>query len=94
MCPPDFTATHWLSFRLHTYRPDYVSCGHLHALGPNFAFRVHGAWCLNSGQRSDAPRPNYIILDLAVKTATRVRMVPVKGTLSWVEERTSAYLEQ
>jgi len=93
ICPAGYTATHWLSLRLRTYRPDYVSCGHLHVFGPDFAFGVHGAWCLNSGQRSDAPRPNYIILDLSAKIATRVRMAPVSGTLSWVEERVFDYLD-
>lgn len=92
--PPNssYIATHWLSQRLQQYRPTYVLSGHLHDMD-EFAGRRWGAWLFNAGQRLDAPRPNHLILDTGKNTITRVRMVPVRGTLSWVEDRIFDYLE-
>ena len=82
-----YITTHWLSHRLQQFRPTYVLSGHFHQLA-EFATRKWGAWLFNSGQRLDAPRPNYLILDTAANTITCVRMVPLRGTLSWIEDRT------
>jgi len=91
--PKPFTATHWLTHRLQTYRPSFVYSGHIHVWHEYFAARVWGTWCFNAGQRLDAPRPNHLILDLTNNTITRVRMLPVQSSLSWVEEREFDFLE-
>jgi Icc-related predicted phosphoesterase len=86
MCPKGTIATHWLGLRMHDYHPDFVACGHFHETAhSSFGVKIDDTWCFNSGQRLDAPRPSYIVLDLSTQTATRRRMVPVRGTLSWVE---------
>lgn len=87
-----YRATHWLVHRLQQFRPTYVLSGHIHHMA-EFAGRKWGAWLFNAGQRLDAPRPSYLILDTAANTITRVRMVPFRGTLSWVEDRVFDYLE-
>jgi Icc-related predicted phosphoesterase len=86
MCPKGTIATHWLGLRMHEYHPDFVACGHFHET-PHFSFgvKIDRTWCFNAGQRLDAPRPNYIVLDLSARTATRRSMVPVRHSLSWVE---------
>lgn len=86
MCPKGTIATHWLGLRIQEYHPDFVACGHFHETAHfPFGVKIDNTWCFNAGQRLDAPRPNYIVLDLSARTATRRRMVPVRHTLSWVE---------
>jgi predicted phosphodiesterase len=86
MCPKGTIATHWLGLRIHEYHPDFVASGHFHETAHfPFGVKIDGTWCFNAGQRLDAPRPNYIVLDLSARTATRRRMAPVRHTLSWVE---------
>jgi Icc-related predicted phosphoesterase len=85
LCPKGTIATHWLGLRMQEYHPDFVACGHFHETDRSpFGVKIDGTWCFNAGQRLDAPRPNYIVLDLSARTATRRRMVPVRETLSWV----------
>jgi hypothetical protein len=72
---------------MHEYHPDFVACGHFHITGNlPFGAKIGTTWCFNAGQHARAPRPHHIVLDLSAKTATRVRMVPLRGTLSWVEQ--------
>jgi Icc-related predicted phosphoesterase len=86
MCPKGTIATHWLGLSMHEYHPDFVACGHFHETNRSpFGVKIDGTWCFNAGQRLDAPRPNYIVLDLSARTATRRSMVPVRHTLSWIE---------
>lgn len=86
--PSEDLSSMWLTRNIAQYHPDFVSCGHFHET-ENFPFaaRVGTTWCTNAGQDLRAPRPNYIVLDLAARTATRVRMVPLRGAVSWVERR-------
>ena len=91
--PQSYTATHWLTDRLQTYRPNFVSCGHVHVWHDYFAVRVWGAWIFNSGQNPKSPQPNHLILDTVANTITRVRMMPTPDSLGWVEERVFDFLE-
>jgi hypothetical protein len=87
MGPTGTIATHWLGLRMHEYRPDFVACGHFHETDRfPFGMKIDRTWCFNAGQRLDAPQPNYIVLNLSARTATRQRMSPLRGTLSWVHK--------
>jgi DNA repair exonuclease SbcCD nuclease subunit len=87
-----YVATHFLGHRLRQFRPTYVLSGHFHEMD-EFAGRRWGAWLFNAGQRLDAPKPNHLILDTSANTITRIRMVPLPHSLSWVEERVFDFLE-
>jgi Icc-related predicted phosphoesterase len=87
LAPRKFDSSLWLKWQLGRFHPDFVACGHFHITGNlPFAAKVGTTSCFQAGQHPKAPRPYHIILDLSARTATRVRMVSLRGTLSWVEQ--------